>query len=367
MAVTGTPLHGGNVHAAAREAGRPVTSLRDFSASINPLGLSARAARALSGAASLVGHYPDPECVSLKKAIQRRWRVASDRIVVGNGATELIDLIPRALALRSALILGPTYEEYARAIEQAGGRTSMVMARHDEDFRPPLEAIVRRLTPQRRGKTAFDAVFLCHPNNPTGRPCRRQDLRELLDAGAHAGIWVVVDESFIEYCEELSCIRYLPRYSRLIVLRSFTKFYALPGLRIGYSLSSQAVAASLRRYQPPWTVNALAQRAAEAAMTDLRHAQRSRAYVEKERRRIAVQLTKIQGIRVIPSAANFLFIELPGSFRSSVITTALRREGILIRDCSRWEGCSERMIRVAVRLRRDNARLLAALKRLLKC
>ena len=362
MAVTQTPLHGGNVHAAARELGRPLESLRDFSASINPLGLSSRAARVLSHAVSLVGHYPDPECTSLKQAIQRRWRLASGRIVVGNGATELIDLIPRALSMRSALILGPTYEEYARAVELAGGRTSMVMARRDENFRPPLEAITRRLAVQRHGKTDFDAVFLCHPNNPTGQPCHRQDLRELLDIADAAGIWVVVDESFIEYCERLTCIPYLPRYSRLIVLRSFTKFYGLPGLRIGYSLSSGDVAACLSRCQPPWTVNALAQLAAEAAMTDVRHAQRSRAYVEKERKRIAAELTSIAGVTVIPSAANFLFIELPGSFRSSTITAALRRQGMLIRDCSRWVGCSERMVRIAVRRRQDNTRLLAALK-----
>ena len=366
MAVTRTPLHGGNVHAAARELGRPVESLRDFSASINPLGASARAVRALSHAAPLVGHYPDPQCVRLKEAIRRRWRLASDCIVVGNGATELIDLIPRALSIRSALILGPTYEEYARAVELAGGRTSMVMAQRDEDFRPPLKATTRRLAAQRPSKTAFDAVFVCHPNNPTGQPCGREDLRGLLDAADRAAVWVVVDESFIEYCEGLSCITYLPRYPRLIVLRSFTKFYGLPGLRIGYSLSSAAVGARLSRCQPPWTVNALAQVAAEAAMSDVRHAQRCRTYVEKERGRMVSQLRSIDGVKVIPSAANFLFIELPGSFRSSAITAALRRQGMLIRDCSRWKGCSERMIRVAVRRQQDNTRLCAALKRVLR-
>jgi threonine-phosphate decarboxylase len=242
----------------------------------------------------------------------------------------------------------------------------MVMARRNEDYRPPLEAITSRLAAQSRGKKAFDAVFVCHPNNPTGRACRRRDLRELLDAADPAGIWVVVDESFIEYCGELSCIRYLPRYSRLIVLRSFTKFYGMPGLRIGYSLSSADVAARLHRSQPPWTINALAQAAAAAALADERHAQRSRAYVEQERGRIAAQLASIDGVSVIPSSANFLFIELPDSFRSSAFTAALRKQGLLIRDCSGWEGCSERMIRVAVRRRGDNTRLLAAVKRLLR-
>ena len=366
MAVSQAPVHGGNVHAASRELRRSIASILDFSASINPLGPSPKAVRALGDAAQLVEHYPDPDCVSLKRAIERRWRIAPDRIVVGNGSTELIDIVPRALAIRSAVIVGPTYAEYARAVTRAGGRSSVVMAKREEEYRPPLEQVLHRLSRQRRARPAIDAVFICHPNSPTGRPCHPHDLQALFSAADRAGAWVVVDESFIEYCDAMTCVAQLRSHSRLIILRSFTKFYGLPGLRIGYSVSSPRVAALLRRYQPPWSVNAVAQRAAEAAIVDTGHARRCLAYVRRERVRVATVLSLLGGLTVIPSSANFLLIELPRPFRSSAITAELRRRGMLIRDCSPVEGCTARMVRIAVRAKRDNDKLLAALRRLLR-
>jgi len=364
--VSPSPVHGGNVHAAARELRRPIGSILDFSASINPLGPSPNALRALVDAAHLVQHYPDPDCHRLKRAIERRWHISPDRIVVGNGSTELIDVMPRALSIHSAVIVGPTYAEYVRAVRHAGGRIRMVMAKKEEEYRPPLEQVLRRLSRQRRTRPAIDAVFICHPNSPTGQPCRLQDLHALFVAAERAGAWVVVDESFIEYCESLTCLPELPSHGRLIILRSFTKFYGLPGLRIGYSVSSPHVAEVLRRSLPPWSVNMVAQRAAEAALMDDRHARRCLAYVGRERARVAMQLSSLHGLTVIPSSANFLLIELPRPFRARVIMAELRRRGMLIRDCSSTDGCTARMIRIAVRAKHDNDRLLAALAGLLR-
>jgi threonine-phosphate decarboxylase len=365
VAVSDAPSHGGNVHAAARELRRPVGSILDFSASINPLGPSRQAVRAFHEAASLVEHYPDPECFSLKRTMAHRWKLSPERVVVGSGSTELIDVIPRALAIRSAMIVGPTYGEYARAVRHAGGQLRVVLARKADNYRPPLEEVVRRLVDKRGGRQAIDAVFLCHPNSPTGRPCGHDDLRALFRAANRTRSWVILDESFIEYCGELTCVPYLRSFSRLIILRSFTKFYGLPGLRIGYSLSSASVAALLRRFLPPWSVSAVAQRAAEAAIMDERHTRRSLRYVEKERAGLALRLSSLEGVTVVPSSANFLLIELPTPLRARAITADLRRQGILVRDCSSVEGCTSRMIRIAVRASRDNDRLIGALARLL--
>jgi threonine-phosphate decarboxylase len=177
---------------------------------------------------------------------------------------------------------------------------------------------------------------------------------------------VILDESFIEYCGELTCAPYLRSFSRLIILRSFTKFYGLPGLRIGYSLSSSSVAALLKRFLPPWSVSAVAQRAAEAAIMDERHARRSLRYIEKERARLALRLSSLEGVTVVPSSANFLLIELPAPLRARAITADLRRQAMLVRDCSSVEGCTSRMIRIAVRASRDNDRLIGALAMLLR-
>jgi threonine-phosphate decarboxylase len=363
MAVSHAPVHGGNVHAAGRELRRPIGSILDFSASINPLGPSRQAVRALHEAASLVAHYPDPECFSLTRAIARRWQIPPDCVVIGNGSTELIDVIPRALSIRSALIVGPTYGEYARAVRHAGGRIRMVLAAAEEGYRAPLECVRRRLSGQRAG---FDAVFICHPNSPTGQPCRATDLAALFRTAERARSWVILDESFIEFCGELTCVPYLRSCRRLIILRSFTKFYGLPGLRIGYSMSAPSVAKLLRQYLPPWSVNTVAQRAAEAAMADEGHARRCLAYVERERTRMSTRLSLLDGVTVVPSSANFLLIELPRPFRARAMTADLRRRAMLVRDCSTVEGCTPRMIRIAVRARRDNNRLLVALATLLR-
>ncbi len=365
MALKNVLVHGGNVHAAARDLRRTIGSILDFSASINPLGPSPQVIRALVVAAPLVQHYPDPDCFSLKQLIARRLKLSPDRLVIGNGSSELIDVIPRALGIRSALIVGPTYGEYARAVDRAGGRYRMVLASARQGYRPPLERVTHSLRAQSSGRT-IDAVFICHPNSPTGRPGDLQELNGLFQAAERAGIWVVLDESFIDYCDALTCVPRLQVYPRLIILRSFTKFYGMPGLRIGYSMSSRSVAATLRAHLPPWSVNTVAQRAAEAAIADRRHARRCLAYVDTERARVAKQLTALGGLAVIPSSTNFLFVELPQSCRAGRIAAALRRRGLLIRDCSSVEGCSPRCIRIAVRTKVENDSLLTVLAQALE-
>ncbi|HKT35061.1 MAG TPA: threonine-phosphate decarboxylase CobD [Nitrospira sp.] len=358
-------VHGGNVYAAAEELGRPIGSLRDFSASINALGPSPKAIRVLVKAANLIHHYPDPDCTSLKRAVACQWKLSPDQFVVGNGSSELIDLIPRTLSLRSALVVGPTYGEYARAVHRAGGRVSMVFARKEERYRPPLEEVTHKLAAQRSARAGIDSVFICHPNSPTGQPCRLDELAGLLRIANRANVWVIVDESFIDYCGALTCVPQLASFPRLIILRSFTKFYGLPGLRIGYSLSSRTVAELLKQSQPPWSVNVLAQRAAHAALCDRDHARRSLAYTLQERSRLVERLSSVPDLTVIPSAANFLLLELPGRILARTIAARLRRQGMLIRDCSSIVGCSHRTIRIAVRTKNENDRLLAALEQLL--
>jgi threonine-phosphate decarboxylase len=241
----------------------------------------------------------------------------------------------------------------------------MVLATAEEGYRAPLESVMRRLSGQRSGRAGIDAIFICHPNSPTGQPCGTRDLAALFKAAERARSWVILDESFIEFCGELTCVPYLRSSRRLIILRSFTKFYGLPGLRIGYSMSSPSVATSLRRLLPPWSVNTVAQRAAQAAMADTGHARRCLAYVQAERTRIATRLSLLDGVTVVPSSANFLLIELPRPYGARAITAALRRRAMLVRDCSPVEGCTPRMIRIAVRARRENDRLIVALARLL--
>ncbi len=358
--------HGGNVHAAARELRRPVSRILDFSASINPLGPSPQALRAIAKGHALLSHYPDPDCWTLRQSLASRWKLPPEQIVVGNGSTELIHWLPRSLAIKQALIVGPTFSEYAQAVARAGGRTTMLLAKRTEGYRPPLERAIQLVKSSRNGRESIDAIFLCHPNSPTGQACEVAEVLTLVREAERAGIWTILDETFIEYCEDRSLLSQLSTYSHLVVLRSFTKFYALPGLRIGYLAGSERAASLVRALQPPWSVNALAQVGAEASFNDRRHAQRSLLYMEQERDRLTRRLGSVPGLTLFPSQANFLLVELPGSHEAGSITMALRRQGLLIRDCSSVPGLNQCTVRVAVRTRRENDRLVAALKELVE-
>lgn len=357
--------HGGDVYAAARDLGKPVGRLLDFSASINPLGPSSNVFRGLAKGRAWLSHYPDPDCWALRQALAAQWDLAPAQLAVGNGSTELIDLLPRALGLRQALIIGPTFSEYAHALARAGGRSTMLLARRSEGYRPPVERAIARIQATRKSRP-LDAVFLCNPNSPTGRPCDPKDVLTIAWAAESRGLWTIVDESFVEYCEEVSVLSRLAECRRVIVLRSFTKFYALPGIRIGYAAAPEAVVRQVMRHQPPWAVNAFAQLAAGAALLDRQHAARSLRFMEKERARFLARLSLVPGLTLFPSAANFVLLELPRPHQAGWLTQALRRRGILIRDCSGMRGLNRRTVRVAIRTRRDNDRLVDMLTALLE-
>lgn len=363
MALKRSARHGGNVYAAARELNKPVSAILDFSASINPLGPSRNAIRALKKNVPLIAHYPDPDCTGVRQALASHLRVPQDRIVIGNGSTELIHVIPRALGIRHALIVGPTFSEYACAVRQAGGKCSMLFAARANNYRPPLDELIERFRSGRTRRPSIDAVFLCNPNSPTGRLCEPAELRRVIRAVGRAGSWMILDETFVDYCEEQSMLAMMPAYPRLILLRSFTKFYALPGLRIGYAIGSRAVAANLRRHVPAWTANTMALLAAEAALKDHRHARRSLAYMNRERERFVDKLSRLSGLRLFPSQCNFLLLEFPLVQSKESAVMDCRRKGILVRDCASVPGLTRRTIRIAIRTTRDNDRLVRVLER----
>ncbi len=356
-------VHGGDVYGAARELGRAPDRVLDFSASINPLGPSPAVLRMLSRAKTLLCHYPDPLCWDLRQALAAHWRRAPDAFLIGNGSTELIHLLPAALQIRHLLVIGPTFSEYAAAMARSGGRISTVMAEQADNYRSRLEPVLEALRQASRTGTrsrSLDAVLLCNPNSPTGIAWEATTVRTLARAAAHLGLWCLVDETFADYCESVSILgKALP--PKTIVLRSFTKFYALPGLRVGYAVAHPAVTTLLSAQQPPWSVNMLAQRAAMVALRDDRHRRRSLQFMDRERSRLQRELERLSGVRVFPAKANFILLELPVGHMATQVVSALRRQGLLLRDCSQVPGLNDRSLRVAVRTRRENDRLLKAL------
>ena len=352
------PTHGGNVYKVAREQGISVERIVDFSASINPLGPPATMLRTIRSAFKQVMHYPDPDCWKLRQALAQHCCVDPDMILIGNGSTELIHLLPRVLAIKSALIIGPTFEEYARALMHAGSAVQYVHARRNEGFRPPLKDVLRELAVRR---SRFDAVFLCNPNNPTGRVMSRLIVRKLAEAVDRRQGWLIVDEAFIDYCQAQSAVSMLNEYPRLMVLRSLTKFYAMPGLRIGYLLGASKLVDQLKDRQPPWSVNSLVQEVSRSVLRDHAYAVRSRTFMMQERSRFIRELLFLPAVRAYPSAANFVLIELPAWTCAGEVTDRLASQNLLVRDCSALPGLTTQMIRVAIRTAKENRRLIDAL------
>lgn len=359
--------HGGNLYAAARRTGRRPEHLVDFSANINPLSLPRRLRRTLCAATAQVSCYPDPEAVDLIQALASRWTIPRQSILPGNGSTELIHLIPRAMQVRHALIIGPTFSEYARAVTLAGGDVTWVLAREDQAFEPLIGDILPHLEtnsdhPSHKG---IDAVFLCNPNSPTGRALAPQDLMQLMETCARYRIWLVIDEAFVEFSEQRSIMASIATYPQLLILRSFTKFFGLPGLRMGCLVGSPEAVGRVRSFQPPWSVNCLAQVAARAILCEHHFLNKTTRVVLKARGQLMRGLERIPGVRVFPSVANFLLVKIEGGSTAADIQQQLEAEGMLVKSCAGYPGMHARLIRVGVRLPAGNRRLIKSLARIL--
>jgi threonine-phosphate decarboxylase len=365
MAPVTNPLHGGNVYDAARELGCDLDEIVDFSASINPLGPSPYVWKAIASARHLLGHYPDPDCWDLRRALARLWRIEPDQIVVGNGSTELIDALPRALGIHRLLIVQPTFSEYAAAMGRAGGHTTALYAKRITQYAIPVDRLWQVMENGRSDGRVFDGVILCNPNSPTGQACTVDDLVRLAKVAHRRGLWLIIDESFADYCSDRSILRRARSWPHVVVLRSMTKFYALPGLRVGYAVSTQTTVKRIRRQLPPWSVSVMGQVAAVAALKDEVHARKSLAFMAQERERFQTKLAALPRCTTMPSHANYCLVELPLGLHAREIAKELRTRSFLIRDCSSVPGMNSRSIRLAVRTVHDNDRLIRELSRLL--
>jgi threonine-phosphate decarboxylase len=326
----------------------------DFSASINPLGPPDSVLRALRRALPAVAHYPDPGCTALTARLAAFHHVEPGQVVVGNGSNELIHALPRAVRPRRAAVAEPTYTEYLRASLLAGAEVEHWLAAGDA------------FTPRGFDPDGADLVWLCNPNNPTGQLWPRSDLVEWV--GAFPRALFVVDEAFLPFVpgeEDHSLVPVLGRLPNLVVLRSLTKLYSLPGLRLGYALAHPDLAERVRGQLVPWSVNALAQAAGLAALDDAGFLRRTHEWAANEPAAFCRRLTVLtRNLEPVPSRAVFVLLRVQGT-SSGRLAAALGECGLAVRDASNFVGLDGRYVRVAVRSPGDNRLLLRELFRCL--
>jgi threonine-phosphate decarboxylase len=348
-----TPRHGGDVYELARALGIEVTELLDFSANINPLGYPPGLAAAVSAAMGEIVHYPDRRVLALRQDLAAYHRLTPKQILVGNGSTELIYLAARALGPRRGLIVTPAFSEYEHALEVA--RVPVAFQATAEAHNFTLHEAVEA--------QAGDLVFLAHPASPSGALLDPELFLTVAARLDDAGAYLLLDEAFVDFVEEASFKWHLGRFPRLMILRSFTKFFGIPGMRLGYLLAAPELRARLAEAQEPWSVNTLAQFMGRACLADLDYLRRTRTLIAREREFLFNRLAALPGLKPFPSAVNYLLVKLtrPGASAAHLQRRMLAHR-LVIRDASNFRGLDARFFRIAVRGRQENTRLLAALE-----
>ncbi|TCP55788.1 L-threonine O-3-phosphate decarboxylase [Tumebacillus sp. BK434] len=341
--------HGGNLQAAAEQYGVPPESFLDFSANINPLGPPQLVKQAILRGVESVMHYPDPEASGLHLALAEKTGLPGACILAGNGAAELLFAIFHALRPKRVGLLQPCFAEYAEAAQEA--ELVSVYARAEDDFLP-VKAELLAVCGE------VDVFVIASPNNPNGRTVPQEWLEELADVLAARGAFLVVDEAFVDFLPE----RRVTLRPNVILLRSLTKFYAIPGLRLGYLLGEQKLVARIKRELPPWSVNVLAQLAGVAGLQDAVFTERTLAWLTEERPFLVAGLQQL-GAKVYSGEVNFVLFALP----QPDLAERLGRRGILIRSCADYPGLGDGFYRVAVRTREENLQLLQAVKEEIAC
>lgn len=324
----------------------------DFSSNVNPLGYPPIIKNYLKKVSPLLSIYPDPDSGILRNYLAKYTGIPEEQIVVGNGATEIIYNFAKAFLGGCKVLLPiPTFGEYESAVKLHGGSVHFFKTMNlNEDLARFIDTAPRN-----------DCVFICNPNNPTGSLIRRKNMLKIIESAYARSILIFVDECFIELASNReSVVPYLREFDNLFVLRSLTKSFGLAGLRIGYGLGSKQMITILQRVKIPWNVNGVAQNVAIKALSSKSYLDRTRKVILRERKFLKDSLSKIKGFTCYDSDANFLLIRTKPN--SIYLQKKLLKKNILIRDCSTFRGLNNRFIRIAVLTRKDNLKLVKALK-----
>lgn len=345
-------IHGGDVYSARQKMKQEPL---DFSANINPMGMPPGAVRAAADALQQCTQYPDPLCRELRAALAAYEGIPAEQIVCGNGAADLIFRIVAATHPRRALLLEPTFAEYEQALRSMDCSIAYFPLQESEGFVLP-EAFLQQLTPE------INLLFLCNPNNPTGRTVSPALLQEIWKRCEEAGILLVVDEcfnEFLEHPEQNTLKDVLETGANAVILKAFTKSFAMPGLRLGYGLcGNRDLAERIFSCGQPWGVSIPAQAAGVAALQEQGYLERMRRLIQTERRWLSENLARL-GLRVFPSEANYILFRTETEIS---LRERMEQRGVLIRACGNYRGLDDRYYRIAVRGHDENERLIAALK-----
>ena len=336
--------HGGQIYDEFGNSG----DWLDFSANINPLGLSEKISQTLIENFGGVVNYPDPNATELKSALSRRYKISEENLILLNGAAEFFYLYCNVFRPKKILIPVPSFSEYERAARAAGCEVEFFFTHAEENFHLDTKKLLN---------LDADCLIIGRPNNPTGNLISVEKILKLAEKFS-----VVVDESFIDFLSIESARNFLSE--KIFVVQSLTKIFAIPGLRLGFAVAEKNFAERLNFSKDVWNVNFLAQKAGVAALSDEKFLQDTRIWLETEKKYFAEKLSELP-IKIFPPSVNFILIRLQSKELAAVVLKKLRDKKILVRNCANFLGLDERYLRLAIRTRAENNFLLEALRELL--
>lgn len=372
-------IHGGNIFQFAHEQGIEPYEVVDFSANINPLGPSQRGLDALNSQLRYISHYPDATNDDVLNAIADTYGMDKHQIIVGNGAAELLYAICRLPGYTGAFVPAPGFSEYKEALEASKIPVRDIFYRPREDdnglpyFEVPYLAL-ETFAAELKGQDGRIIVFLGNPNNPDGTLLDKDHIRTVASMLKDANSLLVIDESFIDFVgndplqdNEHSMRSLVNEFDNIIVVHSFTKFYAVPGLRIGAAFTNKTLITQLQQYIPSWSVNTLAQAYTKAALNDVDYIKRTKQELNEERAFMYNALDAIVGITVYPPSANFILFQVnQEGITANYINEELKKYNMIVRNCDSYVGLTNRWVRIAIKDHDTNIKLVDKLTDILK-
>lgn len=352
-----TNEHGADIYSESLKEGINYDEIIDFSSNINPLGLDDKILRLLEEELENIDRYPDINCRELVKSISEKENINEDMVFVSNGAAEAIYRIPLVLKPKNALLLAPTFSEYESSLNLIDTKIDYYYLNENNDFIIQDDYIDRIKN--------YDVIYICNPNNPTGQLTDKSFIKNILDEAVINEVNLVIDECFIDFLEnpsEYSSREFLKSYTNLIIINAFTKTYSLPGIRLGYAVSSNTeLIKKLKEFGPPWNVSNLAQRAGIESLKLKNYLEESSLYIHRQREFLVKSLEDME-FEVFEGYANFILFKTEiKNFKEKLL-----KYKILIRDCSNYKNLSSRYFRVAVKNSENNKYLIDSIKKVIE-
>lgn len=356
-------FHGSDLEKVEAYYGIKKEDIIPFAGNVNPLGISPLLKKSMASHIESISEYPDRDYKELRSTLALYCNVPIEHIIVGNGATEMISLTMQLLRPKHALLLSPTYSEYTREIDLVGGHVEEYFLREDLDFKLDLNDLISKLTDD------IDLLAICNPNNPTSSALNTEEITKILTHCKLHDIFVMIDETYVEFAPDINEITAVPltqEFTNLMVLRGVSKFYAAPGMRLGYGVTGNMdFLAKMREKQTPWSLNSLGAYAGELMFKDQEYIQKTRNLILSERDKLYKELKELPTYKVYPAYANFILLKIqkPGLTSSDAFEACIK-EGLMIRDCASFQCLDGEFIRFCIMMPEDNTRLLNVLKQL---